>query len=617
MVTEQLVYNYPHEIFDHISCYLTNRQKGVCRTVCQSWRLLFTPSQYRHIQVRGRIQFYQFLQALASGVGHYVKRLSVDDVYMTAMELESLPYLCPNLVSLSFNGKSLDTAGSVTSGKELLDNPFSQWKYLRHLTELQDLSVAYYLLNTPYSPLTHLSIRLQLKNKAMKTDFFTSLHKATKLESLSLDSISLSLSEMEAIHNACPRLQNIRLINANLEPIGNSVVKEKRCISAVRHFDSARHMKSFELQNGTGLYENYEWLYYIGTKYPNLTHVQLWCAYSVNTPSPDVLPTDDELREKYEAIASIGTKCHDLKSASFMNVLMNHWLFEEMDNVGTKLESITLGDMTDNTIGLLQCLIRSKQNVKSLTLWGWTSLCIQETMEETVVMIGQCSDRLSSFTFSMQFSGVKNAPIPLNLLLSKCPKLKYLKFDNIQATLMCPKIILEDYFGDNDSRFIKPQLQHLVFENGSFRNEIFKYLSLNCASLEKLDIGSCALIGEYYAEMDIKIHMPHHTFKCISIKHARPPSHYYHVKQASDIRFFDVLLSKEPQSNGLYELKGYETFNSSLTFEYEQKPLEYSRPTKYINHQNTSDVNQQPSSPFVSIQCHALTELNIGDFWII
>ncbi|KAI8071907.1 hypothetical protein BDF21DRAFT_424500 [Thamnidium elegans] len=614
MVTKQLAYNYPHEIFDQISWYLTNRQKGVCRTVCRSWRVLFTPSQYRHIQVKGRRQFYQFIQALASGVGHYVKRLSVDDVYMTGTELESLPYLCPNLVSLSFNGKSLDTR-SVTNGQESLVIPFSQWKYLRRLTELQDLTVAYYLLNTPYSPLTHLNIRLELNNNAMKTDFFASLHKATELESLSLDSISLSLSEIEAIHNSCPRLQKIRLINANLEPIGNSI-NEKKSISAIHRFDSSRCMKSFELQNGTGLYENYEWLYYIGTKYPNLTHVQLWCTYSVNTPSPDILPTDDELIERYEAIASIGMKCCDLKSASFMNVLMNHWLFDEMDNVGTKLENITLGDMTDNTIGLLQCLIRSKQNVKSLTLWGWTSLCIHETMEETVVMIGQCSNRLSSFTFSMQFSGVKNAPIPLNLLLSKCPKLKYLKFDNIQATLMCPKSIIEDYFGDSDSRLIKPQLQHLVFENGSFRNEIFKYLSLNCANLEKLDISSCTLIGEYYAEMDIKIHMPYHTFKRISIKHARPPSHYYHVKQASDIRFFDVLLSKEQHSNGLYELQDFETFNPSLTFDYEQKPMEYSRPTKYTNHKNTSGANQ-PSSPFVSIQCHALTELNIGDFWII
>lgn len=614
MGTEQLVYNYPHEIFDQISCYLTNRQKGVCRTVCQSWRLLFTPSQYRHIQVRGRRQFYQFLRAMASGVGHYVKRLSVDDVCMTATELESLPYLCPNLVSLSFNGKSLGSK-SVTNGKESLETPFSQWKYLRRLTELQDLTVAYYFLNTPYSPLTHLSIRLELNNKAMKTNFFTSLHKATELESLTLDSISLSLSEIEAIHNACPRLQKIQLINANLEPMGNSIDK-KKSISAMRHFYSVKHMKSFELQNGTGLHENYEWLYYISTKYPNLTHVQLWSTYSVNTPSPDIPSTDDELRERYEAIASIGTKCRDLKSASFMNVLMNHWLFEEMDNVGTKLESITLGDMTDNTIELLQCLIRSKQNVKSLTLWGWTSLCIQETMEETVVMIGQCSNRLYSFTFSMQFSGVKNAPIPLNLLLSKCPKLKYLKFDNIQATLMCPKSIIEDYFGDNESRFIKPQLQHLVFENGSFRNEIFKYLSLNCANLEKLDISSCALIGEYYAEMDIKIHMPYHTFKCISIRHARPPSHYYHVKQASDIRFFNVLVSKEQQYSGLYELKDFEAFNSSLTFDYEQKPLEYSRPTKYINHKNICEANQ-PSSPFVSIQCDALTELNIGDFWII
>lgn len=614
MLAKQLVYNYPYEIFDQISCYLTNRQKGVCRTVCQSWRVLFTPSQYRDIKIRGDRQFSQFLQSILSGVGHYVKRLSIDDVYMTAAQLESLPYLCPNLVALSFNGRLLNCKSS-TQNKTTLDALFSQWKYLRRLTELQDLTVTSHLLNTSYSKfssLTHLNIRLNMNNTGMKTDFFASLSKANDLQNLSLDSISLSIYEMDTIHKSCPRLQKFRLTNSNLESIGNDINEKRNCFES-NHWGLAKYMRSFEFLNGTGLYESYEWIDYIAAKYPNLTHIQLWSTYSVNTPYPEALHAEDDLRERYQAIAKIGRNCHSLKSVNFMNVAMNHWFFDEMDYAGTRLESIALGDMTDNTIDLLQSLIRSEQNVSSLTLWGWTSLCIQETMQETIAMVGQCSNRLTSFTISMQFSGVKNAPIPLDYLLIKCPKLKYLKFDNIQATLMFSRNTPED---DIASRALNSQLQHLVFENGSFRNEMFRFLSFHCFNLKKLEIDSSSLIGEFHADNNIKIHMPHHTFEYISINHARPQSQCYFVKQVNDIRLFDILLSKETHCNGMYELKDYEKYSPSLTFDYEQKPLECSRPTKFINHKNTPVIDK-PVGPSVSIQCHSLANLEIGKFWVI
>lgn len=609
MIIPQLTYSYPYEIVDKVSYYLTNKQKGVCRNVCSSWKSLFTPSQYRHVQLRGRRQFHQFFQSLLSSVvGHYVRRLSVNDVYMTAQELESLPSLCPNLVFLSFNGKAIDSIQDIS-----LELPFSQWKHLRRLTELQDLTVTSHLLRAPNSPissLTHLCIRFS--SQAMKDDLFASLNKASDLECLSLDSVTLSLSELEMIHNACPNIQKIQLVNADLEPIGRTT-EEKR-ISANYRVNPAKCMKIFEFQNSGNLYDNYEWLYYFASKYINLVSLELWCKYSVSIPSPKVPPTTSELEKRYGALASVGMNCRNLKSISLINISMNHWLFEVMDNVGIKLDSISLGDMTDNTIDMLQCLIKSKQNVTSLTLWGWPSLCIQETMEETVAMVGMCSDRLSSINFSMQFSGIKNAPIPIDMLLNHCSKLRYLKFDNIQAVLMAPMNAKRD--NPRVVSSVKSQFQHLVFENGSFRNEIFEYLSVCCPNLTNLEINSCSLIGEYYSEMDIKIHMPHHTFQSISISHARPPSHYYHVKQASDIHLFDVS-QLEKNRTQIYELTDYEQYTPSLTFDYEQKAVEYNRPTNYRCHQKSADSSNQLSGPFVSIKCQALIEFSIGALWVI
>lgn len=600
MSTPQLCYNYPFEIFDKVSHYLSCKQKGVCRNVCKSWKSLFTPSQYRHVQIRGRRQFQYFFQALESGmVGHYVRRLSVDGAFMTSQELEALPSLCPNLVHLLFNG--VDTTQDIH---------VSQWKYLRRLTEHQGLNVTKQLLRAPdsiLSSLTHLCIRFS--SPEVKNSFIVSLYKAKDLECLSLDSVTLSVSELEMIHDACPNIQKIRLINADLEPIGTTI-EEKRIIAS-HCYRPARCMKILELQNSVNLYDNYEWLYYFASKYIDLVRLELWCKYSVSTPSK-VPPTASELEERYVALANIGVNCRSLKSVNLMNVTMNHWFFEAMDHVGIRLDSISLGDMTDMTIDMLQCLVKSKQNVSSVTLWGWSSLCIQETMQETVTLLGIGSDRLSSIDFSMQFSGIKNAPIPIDLILSHCTNLKQLKFDNIQAVLMTPMNAKKDDAVDGYDMSVKSQLQHLTFTNGSFRNQVFEYLSLYCPELTHLEINSCSLIGQYYSEMDIKIHMPHHTFQSIRIDHARPPSHYYQVKQASDIRLFDVSQIRKNKRQW-YELNEYESYTSSLAFDYEQKSVEYSRPTNYMEHQ----VNNQPSGPSVSITCQDLIELYIGTFWVI
>ncbi|KAG1069288.1 hypothetical protein G6F42_026271 [Rhizopus arrhizus] len=238
-------------------------------------------------------------------------------------------------------------------------------------------------------------------------------------------------------------------------------------------------------------------------------------------------------------------------------------------------------------------------------------------MEETIAMIGQCSERLSSLVFSMRFSGIKNSPVPIDMLLKYCSNLSYLKLDGTQAALLSSTDMARDALVNNPSSFVRPKLNHLVLENGSFLNELFEYLSIRCPNLTKLEIGSCALIGEC-SQMEVKVNMPHHAFDMISISHIRPPTRYHHNTVPGDIRLFDVSLSNanttRKNSHQLYELTDYEKYADSLTFHYEQKPLETNRPTKYILHSNPDD---RPAGPFVSIQCQNLTELNIGNFWVI
>lgn len=617
MTNKQLTYQYPNEIFDNISYYLTAKQRGVCQAVCRSWRILFIPPQYRHIQLKGRRQFNQFYNSLNTNfLGHYVRRLSVDDVYMTASELNSLPALCPNLVELSFHGKSMDVS-SLERCSQFTETPFSQWKYLRRLTGLQDLTVIKCLLQSSSSPLpslTYLSVSFQAHDMSFKEEFLRGLHRAQSLQSLSLDHAILSLADMEIIHSSCPNLQKLQLTNTRLEPIGHTI-QEKRAV-ANQLFSPALYMETFEFKNSGDLYQDYEWLYYFSLKYIHLVRLELWCEYSVNTPYPEVLPTVSDLEERCVALASLGMHCLYLKSVKLLNITMNQWLFQAMDHVGTQLEEIALGDMSDNTIDILQYLGQSNQNVSSLTLWGWPSLCIQETMAETISILGQCSDRLSSLTLSMQFSGIRNSPIPIDLLLSSCSKLKYLKLDNTQVTLVSSIERAKDAMKLDTNVYGRPQMYHISFENGSFRNAVFEYLAIRCPNLAKLEVTSCALIEGHPSEKEVKIHMPHHTFESINMSFIRPPSNQYYLKQANDICLFNISQLKNNDLYRVYELVDYEKFTSSLTFNYEQKQLEFMRPTKYISYGNVSSADQY-IGPSVSIQCQAISKLKIGGLWAI
>jgi hypothetical protein len=350
-------------------------------------------------------------------------------------------------------------------------------------------------------------------------------------------------------------------------------------------------MTSFHYQNGNDLYDNYEWFYYISAKYTNLETLELWCAYSVYTPQRTIT---SDMNERYGALASIGLSCCFLKSLKVLNLTMNHWLFEAMDHVGTQLDHLSISDMTDNTIDLLQYLGESRLNVSSLELWGWSSLCIQDTLEETLAMVGRCSDQLTSLSLSMQFSGIKNSPMPLDLILTRCTQLVYLKLDSTQPS-----------FGSCTE--YTSNLVQFVVENGCFRNDLFTYLEAQCPNLKSLAIDSCSLIASPGpGASNVNMHFPHHNLHQLVINHVRPPSSYHHAKIASDIRFFNVSINQG--SCALYELTDYEMYSSTLSFDYEQKNVETMRPTRYIRHGEVI-----PTSTSVSIQCRSLQELIIGN----
>ncbi|KAI8981720.1 hypothetical protein BDF20DRAFT_862828 [Mycotypha africana] len=661
---------FPLEICNRIADYLSNKQISECRTVCRAWHRLFTPSQYRHIHLRGRRQFVQFYQSVKMDiVGHYVRRLSVDNVSLTREELHSLPLLCPNVVEFSFNNKQTVVpalARPVTSSgyfdeeeeqeqqeqhpmdidTNTTTNTFIEWKHLKRLTELNGLTVLNHLLQAPetvLSSLTHLSVSLKESNdnsnnsnnnsgsssSRLKQEFFTALSKASRLIDLSLDAITLTLSEMEMIHTVCPLLQTLRITNVHLAPMDSSSSnEEKRSIIALNpSIQLAYTMRAFKYQNGGDLYMNYEWLYYIARKYPQLEELELWCEYSVDLVSDEYDAEDSvrqrELAERYAALTHIILSCgRTLTSLQLMHLPMNEWLFEAMDHMGTRLEHFSVGDMTDHTLNLLQHLAASKQNVSSLTVWGWPSLCLQDTMEETIRWIGRCSHRLQTLTFSMRFSGIKNFPMPVDLLLDVCPQLTSLTCEGVQVTANSADVSVMAFAREArrtaSDAFLRPCLKTLVLKNGSFRNAFFTYLSLRCPRLNVLEITSCTLIDRVASDIKVNMDMPHHCFQRVSIDFLRPPSHYHHNSTPQDIRLFDVSVKEEreedaPPRRRLLELVNYERYSPDLEFDYKQRTFELTRPIHYVDY---TERGYLPPGFVIVINCQKLNELHIGNIWV-
>ena len=584
-------YNCPTEIIHSILSYLTSKDKGVCQLVCHSWKSFSVASQYRKVQIKGKKQFVLFYSTLNSveSLGKHIKHLSVDGVDLDTHHVRFLQIVCPYLVEFAFQGKpEMNTCQ---------DTMLSSWKHLRRITNTN-----HSVMTTNESTiLTHLSVCLKLDD-SLKTIFLHQLTYSRDLVELSIDSVTLSVLDFESIHRACPKLVTLLLSNAILLPIGDTA-EEKRAV-AHDHYTQARYLKKFHLNNTSDLDQDYEWLYYFAQKYKNLTELHLWNKYT--TDAPETSPTTEELEERYKAMAAIGLSCTQLLSLKLFNISANHWFFDAMDKAGTRLNSIALGDMTENTLDLLHCLRTSNQQVTSLTLYGWPSLCIEDVLKEVLTVIGGCSNQLFSFALSMCFSGIRNSPVSVDLILKHCPSLISLDLDYVQAVMR-----QEEEKMKNKGGGVKSPLTRFGLINGSFRNDLFTQLSKRCPDLVTLKMESCSFIGNHSKETEVKIDMPYHVFESIHLNHIRPWAQLHCSQQAQDIQLYK--LNTSIKHNQVYELTGYESYQSCAVFDYEQKQLEYKRPTKYVQHKDLTSHKKL----FVSIHCHYLKELIISDFWII
>ncbi|KAI8380372.1 hypothetical protein BD560DRAFT_487628 [Blakeslea trispora] len=594
--------NYPIEVIELIANHLTARQKGVCQMVCRSWRYLFISLQYHHVQLLGQNQLNLFIQSIqASDLGgSCVRQLHLDDSMLRYEQLITLLNYCPKLVSLSYK-KDMTTQDDIH--KQML---LSRQIHLKRLIEFQGLDVTHCLLygpSTSHPQIVQLSLSFEGFTKVTKEDLISRLDMLPNLLDLSLDSVCLSFSDLEAIHTSCNRLRELTFSNTTMCPEAADVADKMTIENKV--FVPAKSLHSFRLANVTDLNAHFEWMFYIAKKYPHLHHIELWHTFSVSKPIEEEMDVEIIDTCRY-ALSQIGKHCSLLKTAKFLSVHVDQRLFDELDAAGAKLEAISLGDMCDWNLSLLSHLGASQQNITHLTVWGWPSLCIPGEMEKLFSILSHSSNQLKHLSISMQFAGIKNSPFPLDQLLILCSNLCSVELDGFRV--LCRPI------NHNDQLAPSIQLTHLAIRNGCFDASLLNRVGSLCQHMESLVLDSCDVIGESHNKQ-LLIHLPDKRLKSIHLNYLYFPEAYHRFGTKSNgLEWFDVTITSRKIQHRLFELKEYEYYCSDLSFNYEQKQHPLYRPTQCIDH---GDARIEQHSPLVFIHCKALDELKICEFQVL
>ncbi|KAI9251592.1 hypothetical protein BY458DRAFT_523695 [Sporodiniella umbellata] len=525
-----LISKFPQELIDKICDQFTNQQKSVCQSVCQAWRDPFAKSQYYSIHIRGQKQFRLFYEALKVN-GHHIHRLTMTNVCLLAREFASLPDRFPNLNSLTL-------AAVEVSDTTKSRNLFSQWKYLVSLD--QDV-----MKNIYVSRILHLNLYLSFQRLSTLSD-------AKCLKTLTIQSGSISLGELEMIHENCPHLTHLRLVDVTIEKS-----------SALAPIRPATSLRSLEVESMPDLNASNSWSSYLSAKYPNLHHLVYWSKID-HLASLRSLSAE----EKFQSIATISQCCQQLTSIYLLNIPVDEGFFRSLDQSEISLTHLGLGDLTGRTMTSLKCLIRSRQSPSHLTLWGWGSLCVETTMESVLHLISQCE--LTSLDFSMQHSGVRNVTFPFHNFLNTNPRLEKLQLGYVQVI---PSTVRRS-----------SKLNRIFLFESLIRSSWFSTLAFHCNDLNHLSIHRSTLIIS--PNRKVEIHMPHHAIDTIDLHQLKSTSNHYRMEVG---KIFDTfrILQTSPGTCLVY---------------------------KYDPHEETIKAHTHPTVPpsHISIQCASLNELRIS-----
>ncbi|KAI9470556.1 MAG: hypothetical protein EXX96DRAFT_622770 [Benjaminiella poitrasii] len=542
-----IFFSLPLEIFQVIASHFTNEDISTCQNVCSLWYKTWVVYRYNNVHTKDEKQFHTFFhnnlekslydQEEVYSIGYQVRKLVIEKGRIEPTMLGRLPLLCPHLEVFVHEGVVLSEAARQESfhyyqqrqkSRELdkVKHNFMLWENMRHLVELNGITIACTLLQQPTS-LTLLSIQFNNQNDLtnQKPLLINLLHHAAQLTTLTLVGVYLSITDLEKIHKSSPQLINLNLLDTVL------MVTKLSC-----SIEPATSLREFHLVNGSMCDDILGCVDYISRKYTHLKILEI---------ENYVLSTNQYQRQEHDlsktqihsysdtkgnGILKIARQCKKLEVLKLQSFVLNDIFFRILDRNGIHLTHLALGDNSynENLVYELNALIQSDQRhyIKQLEINCWSLVKEIYGLELLMFSLSQCRNLTSlrlclGRNFHPKFSAsiIGNdyqEEICLESILKYCSNLTSLVIAH--AKLILPAH--DSYV--TTTKNTKYILQTLKLENILVNDNISSFISAYCKSLQHLSFIAVAP-GLLYESCNhaVDVYLPFHHLHTLVLDRVR------------------------------------------------------------------------------------------------
>lgn len=497
----------PNEIFNQVSIRLSHQDKKECIHVCRSWLHRFQPIVLQSLLISSRRQFKQFFDKLVytnntkQPFGLLVRRLTLSkNVGITNREFHVLPLWCPFLEYLDFN-PLLWRYFSYT-------NNTTQWKYLSQFPCMDRLKLTLPILSDTGQNITHLEMsNLMADELAMSQMTIISILKYTpNLISLKLSngvvvSQNISISEFESIHTFCPNIETL-----HLDSFDSHLMTKDGYLVEIETLPVAPHLKNLRLDISIN---SVDFLHYWAHKYPFIESLDI----QLRLLEPEyyheaVQPENSRMKEAFAVMATSFRHLKRLKARFDEKYFPCDVFLNGINSIASQMEQVSIHffnfDYHRRSARNFKLLMSNSINTMTdVNISNWDRSWDYEL--DILEPLGQCN-HLKNLSLSPQPGTLTEFDI--DIILDRCIHLERLELSNTY------NLFVRDDTNDNIVQIHR--LEAVILKHTMVNNRLFEYLALRCPFLNILDIAHA--IKPYDNNIQVKINMPHHIFKSITIE---------------------------------------------------------------------------------------------------
>jgi hypothetical protein len=532
--------NLPTELLIQIVAYLEPNEKGIGLSVCRDWYQVFRYSLYSAIDIKDMCQLILFIKSLSEASfdntipnGYLIRHLFIqkrksiyshklvkEQVIIPRRFFEQLPDLCPHLETLDFDP---ETWKSVCFNTNIL-----KWKRIQQLPTLANLGATLPFLHCLGGNLTALSIQSSMiVNISTQARLVSILSLTPNIQEFSIKgdednarpTLSLTVDDIEVIHNLLPDLRALNITGENIQLIANNrdeMIKQISFLPIVSNLESLHWDTRFIPVT---------WLFYVAHKYPSIRHLTIDVQHDreLTTATMDYMQV---IQFEKTLFLNLVNKCSNLLTIALSSPALDHWLnpsFFEILNKNQCIQSVTpLVQKSNHLQGDTEFRLARQYGHHLLTALEIEQWRFDDKLPVTL----QC---LLNFT-KLNYLEIKcdsyHAEYNMELVLDSCSVLETFVIE--WGTFLVPI--------QQRSKVKQHPLKTLNATFVAFTPQLFQYLSQRCQSLTNLCLAKCKQLcgaDDMVSQTVVEINMPSNTFHLIVIDGVRldypSSSLFYHV----------------------------------------------------------------------------------------